>query len=381
MPLDPANPVFTRVRPQSEIPHLNGIRAIAVLVVIVSHAGLGHLVPGGFGVTTFFVLSGYLISTLLIREHERTGTISFTRFYARRALRLLPPLYLVTALAILAVHLGWLGGGTSPGAIAAVLLYLANYHGLMFDVGGIPSGMVVTWSLAVEEHFYLLWPPIALWLLRGRLDRRTLSLVLISASLLALAWRTVLIVHLDASWIYTERATDTRFDSLLAGCWLALVANPWLAPPARSDLRRDAALLVCAGVLLLTSLLIRDETFRATLRYSLQNVGLVALFWLVLAYPRFAPFRLLSHPVMDYIGRVSYTLYLAHLPLLMGFAQKFPDGPAWLRYGVPVLLCFAFAELMRRSVEDPAARLRLRLHAPSPAAPLSPETPAVSRPS
>lgn len=364
----------------SVIPNLNGVRALAVSVVILSHAGLSHVIPGGFGVTTFFVLSGFLITTLLIREHQRTGTVSLSKFYARRALRLMPPLYVVTLLAVAAVQFGWIKGASDPAAVASLLLYYANYY-LVFAGGtGIPEGLSVVWSLAVEEHFYFFWPPVLLWLFRRRLDRRSLSWLLGLASVGVLIWRLALALWLEPPEMYVEWATDARLDSLLAGCWLALVRNPWLHPPQARDRRLDAMLLLAAAVLIVLSLAIRDPLFRSTLRYTFQNVGLMILLWLVVARAQAWPYRALSHPVADYLGRVSYSLYLAHFLLICAFVRWFPEGSFWLHSVVPVMASLLFAELMRRWVEEPVAGMRARLQAGEPSPAATPPA-GISRPS
>jgi peptidoglycan/LPS O-acetylase OafA/YrhL len=136
------------------VPSLDGIRALSFLVVFAAHAGLDSLVPGGFGVTVFFFLSGFLITTLLRIEEEAHGTLSFRSFYARRALRILPPFYLVLALAASAAWTGLLPGGLEPRAVAAQALHLANFWIVRHGYAGQPAGTGVYWSLAVEEHFY-----------------------------------------------------------------------------------------------------------------------------------------------------------------------------------------------------------------------------------
>ncbi|MGQ0699208.1 MAG: acyltransferase family protein [Panacagrimonas sp.] len=343
------------------IPNLNGMRAVAVAMVVMGHSGAGHYIPGRFGVTVFFVLSGFLITTLLLQEHDRTGTISLSKFYLRRLLRLTPPLYVVTALGVAAVELDWVGGGDEPLGITSLLLYFANYY-LVFDgSNGIPDGLVVSWSLAVEEHFYLLWPPVLLWLFRSRLDRDRLGWLLIAASVAVLGWRLVLDTMLGASDLYILEATDARIDSLMAGCWLALVRNPWLTPPTTVQRGRETLLLLVCGLLILLTPLVGDPLFRNTLRGTLQNWALVGVFWLVVARADRWPFRMLGHPVADYVGRVSYSLYLSHFLLIHISIHILPDQPLLLTIPVGILLSFAFAEAMRRWVEDPLSRVRARL--------------------
>ena len=136
------------------IPSLDGIRAISVLIVVLGHSGLEALVPGGLGVTIFFFLSGYLISTLMLAEHSRTGEINILNFYARRVFRLMPPLIVSLAIAYGLTYSGLLAGAITCKGLAAQLLYFANYYGLFFDPGNtIPDGTGILWSLAVDEPF------------------------------------------------------------------------------------------------------------------------------------------------------------------------------------------------------------------------------------
>ena len=142
------------------IPSLNGLRAVSVLLVVSAHAGLSDLIPGGLGVTIFFFLSGYLITTLMLAENEQTGAISIRNFYARRILRLAPPLLITLAIAYSLTYLGFLQGRITLAALVSQLLYFANYYILFFDPNAqsMPGGTGILWSLAVEEHFYIFFP-------------------------------------------------------------------------------------------------------------------------------------------------------------------------------------------------------------------------------
>src|SRR5262249_4895198 len=143
-----------------QIPSLDGLRAVSFLIVFVAHAGLNVLVrvPGGFGVTVFFYLSGYLITTLMRVEQQVTGTVSIRHFYLRRARRILPPFYLVLVLAIVLTLAGALPGQLAGRTVAAQMLHFSNYWFAWHGGDGSPAGTVPYWSLAVEEHFYLLFP-------------------------------------------------------------------------------------------------------------------------------------------------------------------------------------------------------------------------------
>ncbi|HTE42396.1 MAG TPA: acyltransferase [Steroidobacteraceae bacterium] len=343
----------------SAIPSLDGIRAVAVALVFFAHSGLEHVVPGGLGVTIFFVLSGYLISTLMRVEFQSHGRIDFRGFYLRRFLRLMPPLTIIVALTLLLSALS-IVDAFAPNGLLAVLFYYGNYFVIAHDFQGVPAGMSVVWSLAVEEHFYLLYPPLAVMLLR--IGRAGLSAkVLVSLCVAVLAWRCWLATH-DASENYISMATDTRIDAILIGCLLALWKNPWLDRLAPSNSTRDAALIVGALALLFFTLGFRDEFFRMTFRYTLQSLATAVLLYFAIARSTSAPFTWLNSRPLMYVGGISYTVYLSHHLIIEALRDRFSDW-GW----APILLVSAcmtliIAEAMRRFVEQPCARLRKRLH-------------------
>jgi peptidoglycan/LPS O-acetylase OafA/YrhL len=352
-------------RPLGPIPSLDGIRAIAVSIVFFAHCGLESFVPGGLGVTIFFVLSGYLISTLMRIEHASTGTIRYRAFYLRRFLRLMPPLFVVVAVTALASSLGAVAGGFTPGGLFAALFYYGNYYLIAHDFHGMPAGLGVLWSLAVEEHYYLFYPPLAALLLRiGRAGLSATVLSLLGAAVLG--WRCWLYLH-GASENYLTMATDARLDAILIGCLMALWRNPWLDPvPAPHRLRDLAVAGACLAVLVVT-LLDRSDAFRQTARYTFQSIAIAPLIWLAVARAQHAPFSWLSWRVLSYLGVVSYSVYLCHHVIALAVTQR------WHQLGwvgttlITAVLTVAVAEAMRRWVEAPCAALRRRLHRPPPA--------------
>src|SRR5271166_2398312 len=268
------------------IPSLDGIRAISVLIVVLGHSGLEALVPGGLGVTIFFFLSGYLITTLMLTEHERTGGINILNFYTRRVFRLMPPLLVSLAIAYGLTYTRLLSGGITGTGLAAQLLYFANYYGLFFDPGNtIPDGTGTLWSLAVEEHFYILYPLLMTLMLGSALRPRTIGALLGIGCMVVLAWRIHLVQSPDFVPARTYYASDTRIDSIIYGCILAVVMNPNQQPYRLStmSLVQWAVLAGAAGTLLLT-LLCRDPTFRETIRYSIQGLALMPLFYFAVRF-------------------------------------------------------------------------------------------------
>ena len=343
------------------IPALDGMRAIAVSLVFLAHSGLERFIPGGLGVTVFFVLSGYLITTLLRIEQGRRGHIGLGSFYMRRLLRLMPPLIVVVAAAALLSSFGLIDGGFSVGGLFATLLYFGNYHAIAHDFHGFPAGIGVVWSLAIEEHYYLLYPPLAAVMLRSGHQLRSAAAWLGSACLVVLAWRLWLVNH-GASVNYLTMATDTRVDAILVGCVMALWRNPWLGRTAEPMRRREWGQAALCVVALLATFLYRDEAFRLTLRFTVQSIAIAGLIFLAVAHANEWPFRWLNARPLVYLGSISYTVYLSHHLILLGLAKHWPQ---WGWFGLTAsgaLLTLLVAEPMRRWVEQPCAQLRQRLH-------------------
>lgn len=342
------------------IPSLNGIRALAISLVFLSHGGLDWIIPGGLGVTMFFVLSGYLITTLMRREYAASGAIALRDFYLRRSLRLMPPLLTVVAVAALLSSISVIDGRFSVMGLLSVLFYFGNYHIIATDFDGLPQGLGVVWSLAVEEHYYLLYPPLAAMLLRIGSRRLSLTVLTLLCSAV-LFWRCWLAQH-GAADAYIAMATDTRADSILVGCLLASWSNPSLKPAESRRLLQDAAIAAACLCILIATLLYRDAFFRLTLRYTLQSLAIAPLIELAIARSRQAPFAWLNSRLMVYLGTISYTCYLTHQLVLYWVMDLWPQSSVAPTLAITALLTIAIAEPMRRYVEQPCARLRRQLH-------------------
>src|SRR6266436_5940611 len=229
-------------------PALDGLRAVSVLAVMLHHSGL--LVGGWLGVDVFFALSGFLITTLLIEEHRRTGVIGLKRFYVRRALRLLP------GLLALVIVLGTITIATSASVglaaillrLAAVLFYVANWA-IMAGFGLYPFAH--TWSLAIEEQFYALWPLALLALLRYVRTRVVIVSIVGAGIAASIIWRGVLLHGGSLPWAY--QGVDARADSLLIGCAVAMLVSWRMVPDSHAALitRRWAGLAAAMGLCLL----------------------------------------------------------------------------------------------------------------------------------
>jgi len=325
------------------VPALDGVRALAVLSVIGFHA-IKLPFGGDLGVDVFFVLSGFLITTLLLAEHGRTGTISLRAFYRRRALRLLPALF-----AMLAVYLSVVGALYTAGqwsgerAHAALrsagvgIFYVANFAAAYSD--HLTGNLNHLWSLATEEQFYLVLPLLLVVCLRLGLGARGLALVLGSLLVLVLAHRSQLV--LSGGYAAARHAfygPDCRTDGLIVGC-LAGVAytQGW----ARLASRAGSVGLVATCLILLLG---APFAPRMLVVLPLLNVAAAAVILEIARRPDAFP-RLQRRPVV-YLGRISYGLYLWHPLTLAAF------GP------VGALLAFTVAAASHRFVEMPASALR-----------------------
>lgn len=308
-------------------PALDGLRAIAVLLVLLTHAGVPHLEQAGaVGVTLFFVLSGFLITRLLMEERERTGGINFRRFYARRARRLLPAL--VALLVFDGLIRALSGQSLIPVAVAAT--YTANIAPSAFGV--MLRELEHTWSLALEEQFYLLWPALMVVLVRTRFALPALVTgALASAALRVGLWAG----GADAARVYI--APDTRADALLVGCLLGLTINN-LHRPGRFTAAAAAVALAFVCTLgyvgILWALLPAAVCGAVLVAWSLEHRG-----WLA------------SRPLV-FVGRVSYGLYLWHYPVALVVREHL--GVAGLP--VTVALSFLLAVVSWHVIERPFLR-------------------------
>jgi len=351
------------------VPSLDGMRAIAFFFVFVAHAQPFKALPGGFGVTVFFFLSGYLITSLLRDEARKTGTISLKGFYLRRVLRIFPPCYLTVILVSTLATAGILYNRESYASLVSAFLYFSNYWNIL-DWGNLPAGLGVLWSLAVEEHYYLLFPLLYWWFIRRQMDRRHQATVLIFLCLGALAWRCYRVLIWHSLWEDIYEGTDTRFDSILAGCVLAIVANsrlgdrvPWVT--------RHAATLACSGAMLIGACFVyRNAIFRDTVRYTLLEIGLMPIFFFV-TLPR-ASFitRCLEWQGLRHLGQLSYSMYLIHHTLFHHFYHYY--RPSVLLAAGILLLTIAYAQAMRICVELPIQSMRSRWSRRAAVVPIGP---------
>jgi peptidoglycan/LPS O-acetylase OafA/YrhL len=337
--------------------HLDGLRALSIALVIVQHVtGTTRWFAGATGVGLFFALSGYLITGLLLDEHQRTGHVRLGRFYVRRLGRLAPGLaFMLVVGGALAVVNGV--GSLMRGAVPA-LLYVENYV-CIFSGGQPDVAFSHTWSLAVEEHFYVVWPVVLLamrrrWSLGGML-RATLGLCV-----LALAWRTLLLVavHPSDSFFYWD--SISRADSLLYGCAAGIAVRIGWRP------RLGHCIVSVAGVgLLLNATPVVSVGVLASTLTGLAGAGLVVGLDVGAGRVVGVVRRLFSDPPARWFGRLSYSIYLWHAVLIAVLGHRIGDGsPVRL---VAVALSLPIAWVSCRFVEEPVRAWVRQVTAQAPA--------------
>jgi peptidoglycan/LPS O-acetylase OafA/YrhL len=354
------------------LPGLDGLRAIAVIGVLLYHAGVGWL-PGGFlGVDLFFVISGFLITSLLLSEARLAGRLSLGHFYLRRARRLLPAL--VVMLAVVAVFMAIFAAadlGQARGDIAAALGYVSNWwyvlhHRSYFIAAGRPSPFQHLWSLAVEEQFYLIWPAVLVALVATRARLRWITAVAVAGAIGSAVWMRVLAVRgnvpfdTDSSRLYF--GTDTHASALLLG---AAAAAVMAGLAARLDRGIAVGVRVAWDVVGVAALVAVCWSMHAFDYYrpGLYRGGFLAFaaVGVVVVATASAPGgwlgRALDAPPMRWIGARSYGLYLWHWPV---FVYTRP-GLDWSLRGsaalaVRLAIVALLTEVSYRFVEVPLRR-------------------------
>ena len=285
------------VHPSTDfIPALDGFRALSIALVVVSHLGMESWVPGIFGVNIFFFVSGLLITRQILSELGRSNTIALGKFYVRRLLRLYPAL--LTAVLLGGILYLLFGGRLHLGDVLAAVLYWSNYWELNGGyISTLPSAIhpySIFWSLAVEEHYYLFFPLIALLFGRRRLK---FAVLLLLGIVLVTAWREYLALNcqfrnsgcMGGYWFRDWRilhATDTRIDSILYGALLTVLLGSSVSDRLLRVLRSSWTFLFGLG-LIVGSLLIRDPMFRQTFRFTIQGIGLFFCVGSTLFAPQF----------------------------------------------------------------------------------------------
>lgn len=348
------------------IPALDGLRALAVIAVVIYHMNATALQSGLLGVTIFFVLSGYLITGLLIREWSTTKKINLPQFWLRRVRRLFPAIVFVLLGTIV------LTGVFAPDMltklrndIVAALLFFTNWWYIFQDVSyfeamGAPSPVTHFWSLAIEEQFYLIWPPLLLLLFSKRVKKRHIQLGLLVAAIASAAAMAILYSpQADPSRVYY--GTDTRAFSLLIGAFLAFEF-----PPARVNghgrqgfTARDRKIALGVGSAALAGILVMMVVvngYSPFLYYG--GIALLSLLTgaliITLADGRSPLARFFALRPLVWIGKLSYSIYLWHYPLLLLMnPRNFTGETPWFAYVGQALVILAVSAISYYVVETP----------------------------
>jgi len=335
---------------------LDGLRAIAAFMVVFYHFGV-PFVSGGEGVLIFFVLSGFLITWLLLRENDERNTVSLREFYIRRALRIFPAFYCYAALVLAFVLLRQHTRIVWPQTVAS-LFYVSNYYQAL---NGDPNtGFSHTWSLAIEEQFYLLWPMSFLLLRR---NYRLMSQALAGAILLLWAYRSVLIYGFDVHEGYIYEAFDTRADHLLIGCLLAVVlrarllARFWRWISVRSWIALVVVILLAAAS---AAEMKYGPVFRDRVSFIADPLLAAILIVELIALRGHSWWRWTNWRWVRYLGRISYSVYL-YQQMVVGVPEKLlPYRNEVVQLIAAVALVTGVASLSHFYVERPFLRLKTR---------------------
>ena len=351
------------------IPAIDGLRAIAVMAVLLYHLGFDWI-PGGFlGVDLFFVISGYVITRLLLDSIEISGGLDLAAFYLARIRRLLPPLAFMVITTILAVGI-W-----APDTIKRLLIdtpfaltgtmnwWLVGRHLDYFEAIGRPSLLQHTWSLAVEAQFYFIWPLILLLVLRwfGKKRVAIASLGIAAASGLALLFVSFSLDAANAASVsHVYFGTDTHSIGLFLGAALAV---SWVPQNFKEIVTRKAQNFIDAiGVVgflgILAAFLLIDESQPTLYKIAFPLAGLCgAAIITSVVHPasRFAP--ILQNKLFLWIGERSYAIYLWHWVIFQVTRPSIDlEGRSWALYALRILIVFALADISLRLVELPIRR-------------------------
>lgn len=323
-------------------PGLDGLRGVAIAMVLAGHAGWGPYSVHGIGVEVFFVLSGFLITSLLVEEWADTGRVNLPRFYLRRARRLLPALFVCLLAVAILVSAGELAREPNSRGILAGFGYMANVAQMGGDGLGSLSHL---WSLSIEEHFYLVWPALLLGALAigGARWATGLAVVLLTGSMLARWWL------LDADYVRVAFGTDTRAAAMLLGALAALIVHRYGMPHITPAVAVAVAVAGAGAVWWASTHRFWHTGWTWFAVLPAASVGALAL--VIVGCGRNPAARVLETEPLVKLGKMSYGLYLWHYPIyaLVGLNETAEVG----KTVVAVAASITVASLSLRWVEMP----------------------------
>jgi peptidoglycan/LPS O-acetylase OafA/YrhL len=319
------------------IPSLDGLRGMAALSVALAHAwGLPRWIPADYAVVLFFVISGLLITWLLLTEQDRTGTIDRLSFMKRRTLRLFPAFYTLWALT-------WLVPDT-PGRWWA-FFYMMDFHQALFDVSGRDGVLGMAWSLGIEEKYYLIWPSVL-----RRFKRETLLKALLILFVFVQIYHAV--IYLRGHVMWAAWGFDTRVDSIILGSAMAIAIKGGWLPPSWS--LRPWCLWTCLAIVMLLSGTV--WVHRLSFGVLIAVYPLAIILMSVIARPP----RILNNRIATFFGRISYSLYLYNV-LVAYFVNKLPFN-GFTRMAMSMVGSILAATLSYYFIEKPFLRMKDRFH-------------------
>ena len=348
------------------LPCLDGWRCLSILLVLVGHSRevsgydpnwdtwVRWLPDGRFGVEVFFVISGFLITFLLLKEREKTGVVSLKMFYIRRALRILPA-YITFLLALLALCLF-----TSLSLTHSQWISLLTFTVIYSEP---PCGHI--WSLSVEEQFYLLWPFIFLWGLLKKEFPKTLFIILLAPLIIAPLFRVYGYLH-PSTLLFHKRSFLTCCDSLAVGCLLGMLTGSY-GTEIEAFVKRRPALLIIFGLLMIVIPLVASRLLilgflTVPFTVTFNAIGVALLILVSLIRPDLLFFRFLEWKPIVALGVISYSLYLwqelfCTNPILYGFKV----APWFLRFPYWIVASFCAAVISYNFIEKPFISLKSRI--------------------
>lgn len=337
-------------------PSLDGLRTVAVGIVLGAHGGVPYFRSGGTGVDIFFVLSGFLITTILSTEWTRTGTISFRNFYARRFLRLAPALLLTCA--FVGVGMVWLEGRFPGTEIALVLSYTSNWAQAFYNIH--LTWLNHCWSLSIEEQFYLLWPMVIVGLERtGRSPAAKARLLLAGAVVIAVYRASRVGIYSDERINF---GLDTRMDTLMTGAALAYFVQSLPGGRLPEAVSRLLGRFLAPMGLLGIIAVIHTVTWYSPWMGWIGYVLVAGAAMLVVADLVAGSHSLLARPLawrpMVFVGKISYGLYLIHLPVFYIVEKLIPSASLPVRLGWKLAVSLGLATVSYYLVERRFLRLK-----------------------